>query len=102
MYIYNMGKNRKGKDKKPKNKMSIRSKEERKEQIVTIMNKLQELKLTPHYGPIKQLYTKFATYINEGINIEIDIPFKMVSRHIKGYLSIYHKDEVWVNLVHID
>ena len=77
----------------------LRTKEERKEEVRIIINKLNELKLTVAYDPIKTLFKTMQKYINEGGKIPINIPFPMIERRIKGLLPDTVNEKCWVKLV---
>ena len=94
-----MGKRDKSK-KREKREIVYRTKEERKNEVCEILNQLSKFELTPRYEPVKKLYEKFKEYINEGNRIEINIPFPMINRRIKGLLAISVREEVWINLQH--
>ena len=63
-----------------------------------LIKQLAPLELTPKYDPIKQLYQIFKEYIETGNRIEINIPFPMINRRIKGLLAASINEEVWVKL----
>ena len=78
---------------------NILTKEERQAEIKPIIVKLKELKINVQsYEEIKELFTQMQRYINEGIKVEIDIPFPSYNCHIKGVLSIKRGEKVWVKL----
>ena len=60
----------------------MRTKEERKNEVKTILVKLTELELTLAYELIKIM----QKYTEEGGKIKINIPFPMINRRIKGVL----------------
>ena len=93
-----MGKHKKNKSKREKKVIVYRTKEERQGEIREIIKQLAPLELTPRYEPIKQLYQIFKEYIEIGNRIEINIPFPMINRRIKGLLAISVNEEVWVKL----
>lgn len=76
----------------------LRTKEERKEEIRIIINKLSELELTIAYEPIKELFKIMQQYINAGGKIKINIEFIMINRVIKGVLSDTINEKCWVKL----
>ena len=76
----------------------LRTKEERKEEIRIIINKLSELELTIAYEPIKELFKIMRQYINDGGKIQINIPFPMINRVIKGVLPNTVNEKCWVKL----
>ena len=76
-----------------------RTKEERQAEIKPIIVKLRELKLTiQEHTEIKELFIQMQLYINEGVKVELDIPFPAYNCCIKGVLSIDRREKVWVKL----
>ena len=76
-----------------------RIKEERQAEIKPILIKLRELKLTiQEHTEIKELFKQMQLYINEGVKVELDIPFPAYNCSIKGLLSIKRGEKVWVKL----
>jgi hypothetical protein len=69
----------------------LRTKEERKEEVRIIINKLTELELTIAYEPIKELFIIMQKYINEGGKIPINIQFPMIEKRIKRIATRYSK-----------
>ena len=99
------------KDKKDKNNIKdnnkkgikipiLRTEEERKRETRTIINKLTKLQLTIAYDPIKQLFIILQNYEKNGGNININIPFPMINKRIKGFLADTVNRECWVKLEH--
>jgi hypothetical protein len=79
--------------------MNNRSKEERQAEIKPIIIKLRELRLSiQEHTEIRDLFTQMQLYINEGVNVELDIPFPAYNCCIKGVLSINKREKVWVKL----
>ena len=93
-----MGKEKKNKSKKEKREIVYRTKEQRKEEVKEILKQLSHFELTPRYEPVKELYKKFKQYIDMGDRLEINIPFPMINRRIKGLLAISVNEEVWIRL----
>jgi hypothetical protein len=96
-------KDKKDKDKKDKKNIKIpilRTEEERKQESRTIIDKLTELQLTIAYDPIKQLFIILQDYKKNGGRININIPFPMISKRIKGFLADTVNEECWVKLEH--
>jgi len=93
-----MGKKKKKKNKRKRKEIVYRTKEERQKEVREILKKLSQFQLTTIYEPIKKLYKNFQEYINEGVRLEINIPFPEINRRIKGLLAISVREEVWVNL----
>jgi len=79
--------------------MNNKTKEERQAEIKPIILKLRELKLTiQEHTEIKELFIQMQLYINEGVKVELDIPFPAYNCCIKGVLSIERGEKVWVKL----
>ena len=86
--------------KRMKKEIVYRSKEERKQEVKKILEKLNHFQLTIAYDPIKKLYIFLKEYINDGKRLEINIPFPSINRRIKGLLAISVRENVWINLQH--
>jgi len=80
---------------------NTRTKEQRQSEVRIIIKKLNDLKLDIGYDPIKTLFENMKKYINDGIRIDVDIPFPDISMNIKGVLEIDSKKKVWVKLERI-
>ena len=81
------------------NNANNKTKEERQAEIKPIIVKLRELKLSiQSHTEIKELFTQMQRYINEGVNVELYIPFPAYNCCIKGVLSIKRGEKVWVKL----
>jgi hypothetical protein len=93
-----MGKHKKNKPKKEKREIVYRTKEERQKEIREILKQLSKFELTPRYEPVKELYKQFKQYIDTGDRIEINIPFPMINRRIKGLLAASVNENVWIKL----
>ena len=76
----------------------LRTMEERKEEVKIIINKLTNLELTIAYNPIKELFIILQKYVKEGGKIQINIPFPMINRRIKGLLPDTINEKCWVKL----
>lgn len=79
-------------------RVKLRTKEQRKKEILNIIKQLDSFNLTAAYEPIKQLYEQFKFYINNGEKLKINIPFPMINKRIKGILATSIKEEVWLRL----
>tara|TARA_X000000950_G_scaffold281898_1_gene379575 strand:- start:1458 stop:1760 length:303 start_codon:yes stop_codon:yes gene_type:complete len=90
--------NKKNKKKKEKKEIIFRTKEERQQEVYTIIKQLSEFDLNMLYEPVKKLYEIFKKYIQEGSREEVNIPFPEINRRIKGVLAISVKEEVWISL----
>jgi Ethanolamine utilization protein EutJ (predicted chaperonin) len=65
-----------------------RSKDERREQVRPIFEKLAELKLTAcEHDEIKELLKMIGTYVKNGDKQTINIPFPEINKRIKGTLE---------------
>jgi hypothetical protein len=93
-----MGKHKKNKPKREKKEMVYRTRDQRHEEVKNILMQLSEFQLKPTYEPIKELYSLFKTYIDEGKRTEINIAFPEIGRRIKGLLASSVREEVWVRL----
>jgi hypothetical protein len=84
----NNKKNKKNKKNKRDKKIPIlRTEEERKCEVRIIIDKLTELQLTIAYDPIRQLFIILKDYVKNGGRIQINIPFPMINKRIKGILA---------------
>ena len=92
--------NKKEKKIREKKEILYRTERERKIAIRPIIEKLTELQLTTNYEPIKKLFILIQQYIKEGNSYEINIPFPMINKRIKGLLTDVISEEVWVKLEH--
>ena len=90
--------NKKRKRKKEKKEILYRTKEERQQEVKTIIEQLSVLNLDIKYEPIKKLYRLFKTYISDGNRMIVNIPFPEINRRIKGLLAISVNEEVWLKL----
>ena len=93
-----MGKHKKNKPKKEKREIVYRTKEQRQQEVREILKQLSKFELTPRYEPVKELYKQFKQYIDTGDRIEINIPFPMIKRRIKGLLAASVNEDVWIKL----
>jgi len=75
------------KNKKDKKIPILRTEEERKCEVRIIIDKLTELQLTISYDPIRQLFILLQDYVKNGGRIQINIPFPMINKRIKGTLT---------------
>lgn len=74
-----------------------RSKEQRQAEVRPIIVKLNELHLSPtQHDEIKQLFKEIQRYIQDGVRIELNIPFDAYNTTIEGVLAIRLKERVWV------
>ncbi len=92
-------------EKKPKRIKNINSpilltEELRRNEVRIIIDKLTELQLTIAYDPIKNLFIILQNYIKNGERKNINIPFPMISKRIKGILSDTVNEKCWIKLEH--
>ena len=92
-------KNNKNKNKNKKIPL-LRNREERKIEVDKIIRKLTELELTIQYEPIKELFKILKDYMENGGIKEINIPFPMINKRIKGHLPDNLNDQCFVALKH--
>jgi Ethanolamine utilization protein EutJ (predicted chaperonin) len=77
-----------------------RSKDERREQVRPIFEKLAELKLTASENDeIKELFQIISAYIKTGDKQTINIPFPAINKRIKGLLEPNTSKESCIRLV---
>lgn len=97
-----MGKFKKEKrrDKGEKNEIIQRTKEQRLEETRTIIAKLTELQLTLAYPPIKQLFILMQDFVDNANRHEVNIPFPMISKRIRGILSNSINERIWIKMEH--
>lgn len=74
-----------------------RTKEQRQAEVRPIIEKLTELHISPtHHDEIKQLFKEIQRYIQDGVRIELNIPFDAYNTTIEGVLATRLKERVWV------
>lgn len=97
-----MGKYKKNKGKKNKERIKLgqehRTKEERQEEVKKIIKKLTELELSICYEPVKELYGIMKEYIEKGERKVIKIYFPMINRNITGILAISIREKCCIKL----
>ena len=92
-------------DKKTKRIKSVNSQillteELRSKEARIIIDKLTELQLTINYDPIKKLFIILQNYIKNGEKTNVNIPFPMINKRIKGILSDTVNEKCWIKLEH--
>ena len=92
-------------DKKTKRIKSVNSQillteELRSKEARIIIDKLTELQLTIDYDPIKKLFIILQNYIKNGEKTNVNIPFPMINKRIKGILSDTVNEKCWIKLEH--
>tara|TARA_A100001011_G_C14300725_1_gene840657 strand:+ start:402 stop:671 length:270 start_codon:yes stop_codon:yes gene_type:complete len=80
----------------------LRDREERQKEAHKIIAKLTELELTIQYEPVKELFIILKDYVDNGGIKEINIPFPMINKRIKGHLPDTVNDQCFVALKHED
>lgn len=78
--------------------MLSRTKEQRQNEIKTIIKKLNELHLNTSYDGIRDLFKHMKEYITTEEPINIEIPCPELNICIKGILEVDLKKKVWVKL----
>ena len=77
-----------------------RSKDERRQQVKPIMEKLTELKLVAsEHDEIKELFKLMSAYVKDGQRQVINIAFPAISRRIKGALEINPSKDSCIRMV---
>ena len=88
-------KNNKNKDEhKPASSLSeYKTKEERQEQVKTIVSEITRLGLSTQNEPIKELYACLRRYVEDDTVVKINIPFPDIERTIVGELKVGKREE---------
>jgi hypothetical protein len=77
-----------------------RSKDERKQQVKPILEKLTELKLlASEHDEIKELFKMVSAYVKDGQRQVINIAFPAISRRIKGALETNTSKDSCIRMV---
>ena len=82
--------------------MPVRTKEQRQNEIKTIIKKLNELHLNTSYDGIKQLFQNMKEYSDAEESIHLNIPCPELNICIKGVLEVNINKKVWVKLECLD
>ena len=82
------------------NNTILMSEKLRRNEVRIIIDKLTELQLTIAYEPIKKLFIILQNYINNGERKNVNNPFPMISKRIKGILSDTVNEKCWIKLEH--
>jgi len=80
----------------------LRSKTERQAEAHKVIRKLNELELNVAYEPVKELFTILKGYVNNGGKIEVNIPFPMINKRIRGLLPDTVNEQCCIALIHED
>lgn len=84
-------------------KLVIRTKEQRQIEVRPIVNKLNQLHLSPTSNDeIKQLFEKMKSYINDGARTEINIICSSLNIRIIGILTIDTNEKSCVKMESLD
>tara|TARA_B100000900_G_C20446561_1_gene661307 strand:+ start:321 stop:617 length:297 start_codon:yes stop_codon:yes gene_type:complete len=89
---------KKKKNKKEKKKIVYRTREERQNEVKTIIKQLTEFDLNAKYEPVRDFFKLCKEYVDEDRRIEVNIPFPEINRRIQGLLAISAREECWINL----
>jgi tetrahydrodipicolinate N-succinyltransferase len=77
-----------------------RSKDERREQVRPIFDKLAELKLTAsEHDEIRELFQILSAYVKTGDKQVINIPFPAINKRIKGTLEVNTSKDSCIRLI---
>jgi hypothetical protein len=80
-----------------------RSKDERREQVRPIFEKLTELKLTAsEHDEIKELFQTISAYVKTGDKQTINITFPAINKRIKGTLESNTSKNSCIRLIEIE
>jgi hypothetical protein len=79
-----------------------RTKEQRQNEVKTIIKKLNELHLNTSYDGIKSLFQNMKQYNDSNEPIIINIPCPELNIRITGVLEIDLRKKVWVKLECLD
>ena len=85
-------------NKKSPNLSVYKTKEERQEQVKTIVAEISGLGLSIQYEPVKELYACLRRYIEDDVPVKINIPFPEADRTIVGELKVGKREECMVCL----
>jgi len=74
-----------------------RTKQQRQSEVLPIIQKLTELHIQMNnHDEIKLLFKEMQRYIQEGVRVELNIPFDAYNTTIEGVLATDLKEKVWV------
>ena len=74
------------------------TKEERNAEVLKVISKLTELRITVEFEAVRELFKMMSSYVSDRIRQEINIEFPEFSRRIKGVLATSTNENVWVKL----
>jgi hypothetical protein len=80
---------------------TVRTLDERKDEVKHLMKQLNEYGVRPTYGPVKALYLKFKEYLTAEHSIDINIPFPEIEKKFKGKLAVSKAEDVIIRIVAI-
>ena len=89
---------KKKKNKKEKKKIIYRTREERQDEVKTIIKQLTDFDLNATYQPVRDFFKLCKEYVDEDKRIVVNIPFPEINRRIQGLLAISAREECWINL----
>jgi hypothetical protein len=77
----------------------VRTKEQRQKEVLPIIAKLTEMHLkVVQFDALKVLMRELQRYVQEGVTIDINIPFPEMNVVILGVLETNVRKRVWVKL----
>jgi hypothetical protein len=76
----------------------LRTADERRAEVRTVLDRLTELGLTTAHRPVLELLETMRGYVDEGGEKKVDIPYPEVGRRIVGTLTAYVNEPVVVRL----
>lgn len=80
----------------------IRNKEERRNETNMVVKTINELKLNTGYKEVIELYKCIQSYVNDGKEQQLNIPFPAIDRRIKGLLPLSKNKKLWIKLEYYD
>ena len=89
---------KKKKNKKEKKKIIYRTREERQDEVKTIIKQLTDFDLNAKYQPVRDFFKFCKEYVDEDKRIVVNITFPEINRRIQGLLAISAREECWINL----
>ena len=77
----------------------LKNLDQRKSEVKEVINSLYSLNLSQDYPPINNLYKIMFGYIKDGGKKNINIPFPMINKRIKGILPDTINEKCWIKLI---
>lgn len=85
------------------NEAMKKTKEQRQQEILPVIETLNKMHIKPSTNEnIKELYKKLQEFINEGENINIDIPIENLNLRIYGTLERNINKKTWLKMTSLE